>query len=129
MAVANHVLQLTEATSRSIAIIVEMRAYFSPEWQAVMAVPYTAQATGEFRVHRPKRLSREDCDDFDLEHAMEAFFSGVAGHEKGAAIWDHCLDESKIGRGRDQRPGQPQSAIGPAGDRRLWVSTLSKEAA
>ena len=77
------------------AIIIELRAYFSPDSTAVMAVPYTPKSTGQFRVHKPKLLAWENCDDFDLDYAMESFFEGVAGHEKGSQIWDKCLDESK----------------------------------
>ena len=77
------------------AIIIEMRAYFSPDSEAVMAVPYTPRTTGQFRVHKPKLLAWEQCEDFDLDHAIESFFNGVAGHEKGSVVWNQCLDESK----------------------------------
>jgi hypothetical protein len=77
------------------AIILEMRAYFSPRSEAVMAVPYTPKASGQFRVHKPKLLVWENCDDFDMNAAFESFFAGVDGHEEGARIWADCLDESK----------------------------------
>ncbi|MEI8381374.1 MAG: hypothetical protein WCJ09_14700 [Planctomycetota bacterium] len=77
------------------AIIIELRAYFSPDSTAIFAVPYTPGVSGRFRVHKPKVLAWENCDDFDLGQAIESFFTGVAGHEKGAAIWNECLDESK----------------------------------
>ncbi len=77
------------------AIIIEMRAYFSPGSEAVMAVPYAPKASGQFRVHKPKVLAWEQCEDFDLDDAIESFFKGVAGHDKGSVIWNQCLDESK----------------------------------
>jgi hypothetical protein len=77
------------------AIIIEMRAYFSPHSEAVMAVPYTPKTSGQFRVHKPKLLVWKNCDDFDMNAAIESFFAGVDGHEKGSRIWADCLDESR----------------------------------
>jgi hypothetical protein len=77
------------------AIIIEMRAYFSPDSEAVMAVPYTPKQSGRFRVHKPKLLGWKNCDDFDMNTALQSFFEGVDSHEKGAKIWNDCLDESK----------------------------------
>ena len=77
------------------AVIVELRAYFSPSSEAVIAVPYTPRSAGRFLVHKPKLLVWKDCEDFDQGAAFEAFFAGVAGHEKGAKIWNDALDESK----------------------------------
>ncbi len=76
------------------ALILEMRAYFEPDAAAILAVPYTPKASGQFRVDTPKLLAWENCDDFDLEHAFSSFFDGVAGHEKGAAIWAQSFDDS-----------------------------------
>lgn len=77
------------------AIIIQIRAYFSPHSKATLAVPYTPQSSGGFRVHKPKLLEWENCEDFDLSAALETFFEGVADHEKGAQIWNDNLDESK----------------------------------
>jgi hypothetical protein len=77
------------------AIVAEIRAYFSPDSKAVMAVPYTSPSTGRFRVHKPKLMAWERCEDFDMDAAMQSFFKGVAGHEKGSAIWNKSLDETK----------------------------------
>jgi hypothetical protein len=77
------------------AIIVEMRDYASPDSAAVMAVPYTPQPSGRFRVHKPKLLAWANCDHFDMNAAFASFFEGVAGHEQGARVWNDCLDESK----------------------------------
>jgi hypothetical protein len=77
------------------AVIIELRAYFSPDSKAIIAVPYTPKSSGRFRVHKPKLLEWKDCEDFDTSAAFEAFFAGVARHEKGAQIWNDTLDESK----------------------------------
>jgi hypothetical protein len=77
------------------AIIIEIRSYFSPESEVVMAVPYTPKTSGKFRVHKPKLLVWDNCDDFDMNATLQSFFEGVGGHDKGAKIWNDCLDESK----------------------------------
>ena len=77
------------------AIIIEIRAYFSPDSEAIMAVPYTPNVSGRFRVHKPKLLAWENCEDFDMNAALESFFEGVDGHEKGSKVWNDCLDESR----------------------------------
>jgi hypothetical protein len=87
--------QITLDGEKLDALIIEMRAYFSPDSIAVFGIPYTPKQTGAFRVHKPKVLAWENCDDFDLNYAFERFFKGVAGHEKGSEIWERCLDESK----------------------------------
>ena len=77
------------------AIIIEVRSYFSLDSKAMIAIPYTPAGDNPFRVHRPKILEWDNCEDFDLNAAFHAFFEGVANHEKGAAIWNESLDESK----------------------------------
>jgi hypothetical protein len=77
------------------AIIIEMRAYFSPDSEAILAVPYTPGQSGKFRVHKPKLLEWKECDDFDMDAALQSFFEGVDSHEEGVKIWNDCLDESK----------------------------------
>ena len=76
------------------AIIIEIRAYFSPQSEATLAVPYTPKGSGTFRVHKPKVLVWKDCEDFDLERALNAFWTGVGAHEQGNKIWAAALDES-----------------------------------
>ena len=76
------------------AIIIEMRAYCSLDSRAVIAVPYRPKTNGSFRVHKPKVLVWEGCEDFDLGETLESFIQGISEHEKGAAIWNACLDES-----------------------------------
>ncbi|TWT98270.1 hypothetical protein [Stieleria varia] len=87
--------RITLGEEKLDALIIEMRTYFSPASVAAFAIPYTPKDSGRFRVHKPKVLAWDNCEDFDLDHAFEAFFAGVAGHEKGSAIWNHSLDESK----------------------------------
>jgi len=76
------------------AIVIELRAYFSPDAEMMIAIPYTPAGETEFRVHRPKLLQWDQCEDFDLDAVMEAFFEGVASHDQGAAIWNQASDES-----------------------------------
>lgn len=87
--------RITLGKDKLDAVIIELRAYFSPGSKAVIAIPYTREQSGKFRVHKPKLLRWENCEDFDMNSSLESFFAGVAGHEKGAKIWDDCLDESK----------------------------------
>jgi len=74
------------------AIIIEMRAYFSPDSEVVIAIPYTPKSSGSFRIHHPKLLVWKNCDDFDPDDALDAFFEGVSEHEEGAKIWVECFD-------------------------------------
>ncbi len=77
------------------AILVEVRAYFAPDARLTLAIPYTPASSGRFRVHNPKFLEWENCEDFAIEEIGEALFEGVAEHEKGAKIWEESLDESQ----------------------------------
>lgn len=79
---------------KSDAIIVELRTYFSPNSEAIIAIPYT-KTSDVFRVYKPKLLAWEGCEDFEINQVFEAFFVGVGSHEKGSAVWAECLDESK----------------------------------
>jgi hypothetical protein len=76
------------------AILVDIRAYFSPESEAMLAIPYTPQATGAFRVHKPKMIEWTECDAFELNDVLTAFFEGVDSHKQGSTIWNAALDES-----------------------------------
>ena len=77
------------------AVILEMRSYGFPWAKAALAVPYTPAGSGRFRVHKPKLVEWHECDDFDKDAAFDAFFRGVDAHEKGAAVWNAALDQSK----------------------------------
>ena len=85
-------IQLEEGKVDSI--VIELRSYFSPSSKAIIAVPYSPVDSGAFKVHRPKVLQWDDCEDFDFNQAMESFFAGVSSHEQGAKIWNDALDES-----------------------------------
>src|SRR5262245_23927983 len=80
--------RITAETGKLDAVIIELRCYFSPGSEAIIAVPYTPKTSGRFLVHKPKLLLWQECDDFDMEAAFESFFQGVAGHEKGATVWN-----------------------------------------
>ena len=77
------------------AVILEMRCYAFPGAEATIAVPYTPTSSGTFRVHQPVLARWQACDDFDVDTAFQAFFHGVGAHEKGAAVWNAALDETR----------------------------------
>jgi hypothetical protein len=77
------------------AIIIEMRTYAAPDAVAIMAIPYTPKDAGGFLVHKVKLLEWKNCDGFDRDDAMSAFWEGVLGHKHGLQAWRDCLDESK----------------------------------
>lgn len=77
------------------ALIVEMKSYFSPRSKSTMAIPYTPATESEpFKVHKPKYLQWESCDDFDLNTCVNSFFEGVDSHEEGAKIWNDHIDQT-----------------------------------
>jgi hypothetical protein len=86
--------RISGAEGKLDAVIIEMRSYGFPWAQATIAVPYSPKATGRFRVHKPKLLQWDGCEDFDINAAIESFFRGVSAHEQGAKVWDAALDES-----------------------------------
>ena len=94
-AVLVHDARIPAGPEKLDAIVVEARAYFSPGSVCVIAVPYTPKPAGGFRVHKPNVLAWDNCEDFDLNVALQVFWEGVAAHEKGAKVWNDCLDESK----------------------------------
>ena len=76
------------------AIVVEIRSAESPASEVVLAVPYTPATDAPFAVHRPKLLAWTNCDSYDVQDFMDAFFAGVDAHEQGAKVWNEHLDES-----------------------------------
>jgi hypothetical protein len=86
---------ITLEKEKAEAIIIEIRAYFSPSSEAVIAVPYTPRASGKFLVHKPKLVAWKDCEDFDIGVTLRSFFDGVIEHEKGSEIWQESLDDSR----------------------------------
>jgi hypothetical protein len=87
--------RITIESGKLDAIILEMRSYGFPWAKAAFAVPYTPGSSGRFRVHKPKLVEWHECDDFDMDAAFEAFYRGVDSHEKGAAVWNAAMDQSK----------------------------------
>lgn len=87
--------RITIENEKIDAILVEIRSYFSPGSEATLAIPYTPKSSGKFLVHKPKLIQWDNCDDFDMNLALEAFFEGVARHEKGAKVWNDSFDETK----------------------------------
>ena len=45
-------------------------------------------------MHKPKLLVWKDCEDFDMNAALQTFFDGVGSHEEGNKVWTAALDES-----------------------------------
>ena len=77
------------------AVILEMRCYAFPGAEATIAVPYTPKSSGAFRVHQPVLARWQECDDFDVDTAFQAFFHGLEAHPEGAAVWNATLDETR----------------------------------
>lgn len=79
---------------KSDCLVLEVRSYGPPARSLSIAVPYRhAEAAGAFAVHRPKFVTSPDLQPaFDI---AEVFFCGVAQHEKGSAVWNAHLDESR----------------------------------
>lgn len=81
---------------RSDALVVEARNYGPGPSAFTMALPYRpVDRPGGFAVHRPKLLSIDGIADDAVEELVESFFRGVDGHERGAAVWNDHLDESR----------------------------------
>ncbi len=75
-------------------IVIQIKAYFSPQSKVLLALPFSPKDSGEFKVHKPKLLQWDNCEDFNLSEMLRTFFKGVSEHEQGAKIWDEHLDES-----------------------------------
>ena len=84
---------LTLRGERLDAIFVEVADHGSGA-RASLAIPYrhAAQPDG-FAVFRPKFLALPESA--DAKALGTSLFRGVAQHEKGAAVWTRCLDESR----------------------------------
>jgi hypothetical protein len=59
--------RITVAGGKLDAVLLEMRSYMFPWAKAVISVPYTSRSSGRFRVHKPKLVEWERCEDFDLD--------------------------------------------------------------
>ena len=73
---------------RRDAIILELRDYATADARTTIAVPYHPISSGSFRVGKPRLLVWEHCQAFPLDEAIDSFLQGVAGHEKGSALWN-----------------------------------------
>jgi len=86
---------VTLADGKTDALIVDGIDYGPPLMGFRMAVPYRhANNPAGFAVYRPKFLGFEGLEP-SWEALGEAFFRGVERHEKGAAVWNASLDQSR----------------------------------
>jgi hypothetical protein len=86
---------VTLEDGRSDALVVEAHDYGRRKASFTVALPYRPAHRSEgFAVHRPKFLEIEGPEQ-DIEKLVEAFFRGVDQHQKGAAVWNSHLDESR----------------------------------
>lgn len=86
---------ITLPAGKTDAILAEIQVYAAGQ-RVVLALPYRhASGAGGFAVFRPKVLTVPDNAGLSPEQLGEALFQGVAGHERGAALWSHALDESR----------------------------------
>jgi len=77
------------------ALLVDFHLYGELPRSVLMAVPYRPSGDPKgFAVHRPKFLSFTGPEP-DFEAVGKSFFEGVDCHEKGAKVWNECLDESQ----------------------------------
>jgi hypothetical protein len=90
---------ITLPGGKTDALFLESRVYCEPPLLLAMAVPYrNAESPDGFAVYRPKfqnvsipdAISGPDYDAFG-----KAFFMGVDRHEKGADVWNRCMDQGR----------------------------------
>ncbi len=76
-------------------LILEIRSYEESPRSLSVALPYRhAGHSGSFGVHRPKFFTGPE-DEGNISEFGEAFFRGVAQHEKGSFVWNAQLDETR----------------------------------
>ena len=86
---------ITVKTDKIDALLVTMRDYTRGAAEITMAVPYRPASDAKgFAVHRPKFLGFKGAEP-DWQAIGTALWAGIAQHEKGAAVWNKHLDESK----------------------------------
>lgn len=66
-------------------VVLEARDAAHPEALLRLAVPYERQEG--LRLQPVRVLAMEQCGDVQAQQLLEAFFSGVARHQQGAAAW------------------------------------------
>ena len=93
VAVTDGYISLVGGKTDSLLVI--GRHFKHPEITFKLAIPYrNAKDPAGFAVHRPKFLEVPDALSAP-ERIGKAFFEGVSAHEKGSALWDASLDESR----------------------------------
>ena len=86
---------ITLADGKTDALIVNATDYGPPRLGFTMAIPYRpSDNPAGFAVYRPKFLDFEGSEP-SWEALGEAFFRGVDQHEKGSAVWNASLDQSR----------------------------------
>ena len=82
-------------SGKTDALILEAVEFHPERRSLTMAVPYRhAESPEGFAVYRPKFLGFEGPEP-SYEVLGAAFFRGVDQHEKGAAVWNANIDQSK----------------------------------
>lgn len=82
------------AGKRNDALLAQVRDFSLGGASATWAIPFRpASDPAGFAVHRPKLLANPSPD--DAARLGEAFWRGVGAHEKGAAVWNRHLDETR----------------------------------
>ena len=76
------------------AVVLELRSYGFP-WPGRRSGSVHARQLRPVSGPQAKLVEWNECDDFDMDAAFEAFFRGVNSHEQGAQVWNAALDESK----------------------------------
>jgi hypothetical protein len=87
---------VTLADGKTDALMVDGRVYCEPPIGITMAVPYRhAEHPRGFAVYRPKFTGVVGPEPIDYEAVSRAFFDGVDGHDRGAEVWNRCIDQSR----------------------------------
>lgn len=86
---------ITLESGRTDALFIEAVRYQPERAGFAMAVPYRSSDRPEgFAVFRPKFLGF-DGPEPAFDRLGEAFFRGVDSHEKGSAVWNESIDQSR----------------------------------
>ncbi len=86
---------ITLEGGKTDALVIEARQYQPQRAGFTMAVPYRNPDSPQgFAVFRPKFVGFEGPEPA-FKELGEAFFRGVDTHEKGAAVWNAHLDQSR----------------------------------
>ena len=87
---------------KSDVVVIEIQSYASRDSRATVAVPYTPYKKGSlfkkqqsFVVHEPQLLVWDECDEFDQDAMIDAFYEGVDLHKEGSEVWNQCSVDPK----------------------------------